>query len=92
MRIIQLSLSVLKTDAIEKAIDYAKQKNVLIICASGNDSSNNLSYPSSNEYVIAVGGIDRNNRRAPFSNYGNNLRIHICQVMELLLQHLKCQE
>ena len=75
MRIIQLSLSVLKTDAIEKAIDYAKQKNVLIICASGNDSSNNLSYPSSNEYVIAVGGIDRNNRRAPFSNYGNNLSV-----------------
>jgi len=75
VRIIQLSLSVLKTDAIEKAIDYAKQKNVLIICASGNDSSNNLSYPSSNEYVIAVGGIDRNNRRAPFSNYGNNLSV-----------------
>lgn len=75
VRIIQLSLSVLKTDAIEKAIDYAKQKNVLIICASGNDSSNKLSYPSSNEYVIAVGGIDRNNRRAPFSNYGNNLSV-----------------
>ena len=75
VRIIQFSLSVLKTDAIEKAIDYAKQKNVLIICASGNDSSNNLSYPSSNEYVIAVGGIDRNNRRAPFSNYGNNLSV-----------------
>ncbi|MFK8297910.1 S8 family peptidase [Capnocytophaga cynodegmi] len=75
VRIIQLSLSVIQTDAIEKAIEYATQKGVLVICASGNNYKGELSYPASNRNVVAVGGTDKRDKRASFANYGHNLSV-----------------
>gem|GEM_PF-6173905 len=75
VKVIQLSLSVAQTNAIDNAIQYAINRNVIIICASGNGSSNNIPYPASNNNVIAVGATDQNEIRANFSNFGNNLDI-----------------
>lgn len=75
VKVIQLSLSVPFSSAIEQAINYAVQHNVLVVCAAGNNSSSTISYPASNNKVIAVGAVDNNNKRAGFSNYGNLLDI-----------------
>jgi subtilisin family serine protease len=71
--------------AVDKAFRYAESKDVLIVKAAGNNSSNNdtvIHYPSrrdikGNEFsnVIEVGAIYKNNDEnlvAGFSNYGKN--------------------
>ena len=74
-RIIQFSLSVPGTYAIDAALEYANAQNVIVVCASGNDYMNYLSYPASHPSVIAVGAIDQNSRKTNFSNYGVNLSV-----------------
>ncbi len=74
-RIVQLSLTVSPSSAIEDAIQYAINNNVIVICASGNDYNSQVSFPSSNSNVIAVGAINQNLSRANFSNYGTNLDV-----------------
>ncbi len=59
-------------EAIEKA---GEQNNVLVIAAAGNESNNNdisPSYPASYDLpnIIAVAATDRDDKLAPFSNYG----------------------
>ncbi len=74
-KIIQFSLTISYSNDIEAAIQYAINNNVVIICASGNNYSSSVSYPSSNVNIISVGATDSNNNRASFSNYGNNLDV-----------------
>lgn len=74
-RIVQLSLTVPPSSAIEDAIQYAINNNVIVICASGNNYNSQVSFPSSNSNVIAVGAINQNLSRADFSNYGTNLDV-----------------
>jgi len=74
-KVIQFSLTVSYSNDIETAIQYAINNNVVIVCASGNNYSSSVSYPSSNVNVISVGATDSNNNRASFSNYGNNLDV-----------------
>jgi hypothetical protein len=47
----------------------------VVIFASGNGNASSVSYPASLPNVIAVGAIDRNGRRAGFSNFGTNLDV-----------------
>lgn len=74
-RIIQLSLSVLHTSAVDAAIEYAEDKGVLIVCSSGNNYKNRISYPACHEYVLSVGAIGQNMKRASFSDYGQKLSV-----------------
>ncbi|MDR0438107.1 MAG: S8 family peptidase [Bacteroidales bacterium] len=74
-KIINMSLSVAKTDAIESAIAYATRNNVLIVAASANHSSSTVRYPASHDDVIAVGATSKNDRRASYSNYGSALNV-----------------
>jgi subtilisin family serine protease len=73
--VIQLSLGVASSTAIDSAILYAKNNNVVVVCSSMNNNSSSVSYPASNIYVIAVGATDTDNTRAWFSNYGTDLDI-----------------
>jgi len=74
--IIQMSLGVAWSQAIEAAIDDAyNNHNVLLVCASGNDSSSTVNFPSSDQNVIAVGSTSANDTKSSFSNYGADLEI-----------------
>ena len=72
-KIINLSLGVAPTFAIEAAITYASSNNVTIVCASGNNNSSTIAYPASNQHTIAVGAIDKNYQRFQNSRYGIGL-------------------
>jgi hypothetical protein len=73
--IINLSLgSSYPSDLEREAVNYALNKNCLIIAAAGNDSTNvSTQYPASYDGVIAVASVDRDESRSYFSNYGNGL-------------------
>ena len=74
-KVIQLSFTVPRTPAITSAVDDAVSHGVIVICASGNTSSQQVSYPSSLPNVVAVGAIDQSYARADFSNFGDTLEV-----------------
>lgn len=74
-KVIQLSLTVGYSMAIENAIQSAVDNGIPVICASGNLFSATVSYPASNSNVIAVGATTNTDTRAAFSNYGTALFI-----------------
>jgi hypothetical protein len=72
-KVINLSISISPTSAMNSAIQYAIDNNVAIVASSGNDSWSSVSYPASNSNVIAVGATTTSNTKASFSNYGTEL-------------------
>jgi subtilisin family serine protease len=56
--------------ALENAVLYAYNNNVLMTASSGNTGSNFVLYPARFPQVIAVGASNMTNQPASFSNYG----------------------
>jgi serine protease len=69
-RIILLSLGdPIYSTELERAAAYAESKGVLLIGATGNDSSRVI-YPAAFPTVLAVGAVDSGKRTLPYSNRG----------------------
>jgi len=60
---------------VQMAIDYALENGALIIASAGNLGNETLSFPASNEGVIAVGAVDRASNQLGFSNSGDSLNV-----------------
>ncbi|TCS83346.1 S8 family serine peptidase [Tepidibacillus fermentans] len=61
--------------SLKEAIDYAYQKNVVVVAAAGNDNIDLPTYPASYANVISVGATDNFDKKADFSNYGSTVDI-----------------
>ncbi|MDQ8734836.1 S8 family serine peptidase [Paenibacillus sp. LHD-38] len=61
--------------ALADTMAYAYDNGVLLVAAAGNESENLIDYPARFHSVIAVGSVDQNHIRAPFSNIGNELEL-----------------
>ncbi len=72
--IISMSLGTPQKDSkLERAIKDAINKNILVVCAAGNEGDGNAndfeySYPASYPDVISVGAVDKKEHPASFSN------------------------
>ncbi|HEX5748738.1 MAG TPA: S8 family serine peptidase [Archangium sp.] len=80
-RIASLSLGA-STDlgkTAREAFQAAQDKGMLLVAASGNDSTPDhespLSYPAAYPSVLAVGAVDKNEEVATFSNRGSGLSL-----------------
>ncbi|MDD3802809.1 MAG: S8 family serine peptidase [bacterium] len=60
-------------DILHSAIIDARNSDVMVLAASGNDNVNMLSYPAGFEETVSVGAVDYYFERAPYSQYGTNL-------------------
>ena len=58
------------SQAQEDAINYARQKGLVLIAAAGNDNTGQKFYPAAQDGVLAVGATDKSDMRASYSNYG----------------------
>jgi cell wall-associated protease len=58
------------TEYLQNAIQLAIRKNIAIIAAAGNNSSNDAIFPCAYPNVICVGAMSANGSIANFSNYG----------------------
>ena len=58
---------------LDQAIKSIYDSGVMIVCASGNDGEENVYYPASSKYTIAVGATTIHKEIASFSNYGDNI-------------------
>lgn len=59
---------------IEKAINYARDKNVVMFCAAGNSGiESGIQYPAKYPHTISIGAIDKNLSLCDFSCCGEEL-------------------
>jgi serine protease len=57
------------------AVSQARNAGCVLVAASGNENTQTPSYPAAYTGVIAVGAVDPNAVRAPYSNYGSWLDV-----------------
>lgn len=62
--------------AVDEAIEYARNNNVLIVCAAGNDSTEIDRFPARDSYTLSVAAVDSLNHIANFSSYGG--KVDVC--------------
>jgi subtilisin family serine protease len=79
-RVINLSLGMQGVnDALDDALHYANDHDVIIVAAAGNDSSDidvlDI-FPAVRSYSIAVAAVDSLSIKADFSNYGG--KVDLC--------------
>lgn len=75
-RIVQLSLSLGPSAAIDAAIDEAYNlHDVLVINAAGNSGATTVGYPASHENVMAIGASNQSDQKVSFSQYGDDLEV-----------------
>lgn len=70
--------STLKTDdplPHSKVVSYANHYGCVLVAAAGNSGVEEKYYPAALPDVIAVGSVDKLNRRSGFSTYGEHLSI-----------------
>lgn len=60
---------------LQEAIRYASNKGVVLVAASGNDNTDQPSFPAAYPEVISVAAVDQNAIRADFSNYGHYIDV-----------------
>ena len=60
---------------LKDALDYALQRNVLVVASSGNDGKSTVLFPAGYPGVMAVGASTPTNGRAAFSSYGPHLSV-----------------
>jgi len=74
-KVINLSLGGGYSRTIEYALKHAAAKDVTIIAASGNEGGEQMSYPATSQYAIAVGATNRLDIVADYSSYGDGLAL-----------------
>lgn len=61
------------SQALKSAVDYAYEKGVTVVAASGNDGFGEVDYPAAFENCIAVGAVQYDKLLTAYSNYGEAL-------------------
>lgn len=60
---------------IKQRLLEAYNEGITIVSATGNSGEEFIQYPANMNEVIAVGGLDKSNQKASFSNYGRNIDV-----------------
>ena len=69
--VINISLSVIASPDLEKAIDYAWSQGAIIVAAAGNKGRSEPSFPAYYADCLAVAGTNRDDSLALLSSYGD---------------------
>ncbi|HPQ20076.1 MAG TPA: S8 family serine peptidase, partial [bacterium] len=56
---------------LQDAINYAFNKNCVIVASAGNNNTDEPFYPAACANVISVSSINKDNNKSTFANYGN---------------------
>ncbi|MBZ5715407.1 S8 family peptidase [Nannocystis pusilla] len=75
-QVINMSLGgPMPSSVLAKAIDYANNKGVTVVCAAGNESRGRVGWPASNNGSVAVAAVDAMGVRTWYSNWGKDLDV-----------------
>ena len=74
--VINMSLgSMYPSSVMEKACQYARKKNVTIVCAAGNGFGPPVGYPAAFKECIAVSAVGPDGEIATYSSYGKQVTL-----------------
>jgi serine protease len=65
----------LPSSVLAKAVAYAHEKGVTVVCAAGNEKRSKVGYPAAHEGSVAVAAIDGTGKRSWYSNWGKDLDV-----------------
>ena len=65
----------LPSSAMNKAVAYAHEKGVTVICAAGNEKRSKVSYPAAYKHSVSVAATNWEGSRSFYSNWGQKLDI-----------------
>ncbi len=72
-QVISMSFEIAQSSpALQAAIQYALNKNIVVVAASGNDGQQILVYPAAYNNVVGVGSTSNTDAKSAFTNYGTN--------------------
>jgi len=70
-KVINMSLGgSVKSTTLENAVNYAWNKNVVVVAAAGNSANPSKTYPAAYTNAIAVAATNNKDQKASFSSYG----------------------
>jgi serine protease len=75
-QVINMSLGgPLPSAVLGKAVAYAHEKGVIVVCAAGNEKRSRVGYPAGHDHAVAVAAVDGTGQRSWYSNWGKDLDI-----------------
>ncbi|MCU1337785.1 MAG: alkaline serine protease [Bryobacterales bacterium] len=63
------------SQTLQTAVNYAWQRNTLVVAAAGNSATSSLFFPAGANHAIGVSATDSGNNLASFSNFGNSVHL-----------------
>jgi serine protease len=60
---------------MEKAVEYARKKGAVVVCAAGNGGRGVVEFPAAYPGSVAVAAVGPTGKRAPYSSWGKELDI-----------------
>jgi len=85
-RIINLSLGGTSSSiTLQNAVNYAWNRNVILVAAAGNNGNNTAFYPAACNNVVAVSATDSSDKRPSWSNFGSYVAVSAPGVSVLSL-------
>jgi serine protease len=76
IKVINMSLgSPDPSETIQRSVDAAFAKGIVIVAAAGNESKASIDFPAAITNVIAVGALDARKQKAFYSNFGPQLSV-----------------
>ncbi len=64
-----------RSDVMENAVMYARNKGVVVVCAAGNGGRGVVEYPAAYPGSFAVAAVGPSGTKAPYSSWGKELDI-----------------
>jgi serine protease len=64
-----------RSKVLEKAVKYAHDKGVVVVCAAGNDGSRRVSYPAAYPGAVAVAATQYDETTTFYSNFGPEIDV-----------------
>ncbi|HEY1087711.1 MAG TPA: S8 family peptidase [Archangium sp.] len=64
-----------RSAVMEQAVEYARAKGVVVVCAAGNGGRGIVEYPAAYPGSFAVAAVGPNGTKAPYSSWGKELDI-----------------
>jgi serine protease len=75
-KVINMSLGgPMASSVLSKAVKYAHDKGVVVVCAAGNDGRGKVSYPAAYPHAIAVAATQYDETTTFYSNWGKEIDI-----------------
>ena len=75
-QVINMSLGgPLPSAVLAKAVKYAHDKGVTVVCAAGNEKRSRVGYPAAHDGAVAVAAVDGTGVRSWYSNWGKDLDV-----------------